>query len=163
MNPGLFVTLAFILNCGYVQAKSDGSTVESKVISLGSFELAIPDGWQYETTTQPNKQVVSQIFHPDKDGIFQISSIISLPGKPTQNRMRLLTNVDSSIDLPWQKWGKLSGYQYEYTEAGKFYRQWWLTHHNKIMFVVYSSKVKDESVRNVIDEMVKSLHFEVTD
>ena len=71
--------------------------------------------------------------------------------------MRLLTNLDSSVDLTWQIWGELSGYQYDYTEAGKFYRQWWLTHHNKIIFVVYSSKVKDESLRNVIDEMVRSL------
>lgn len=157
MKPILFVTLALVLNCGYVQAESNGSPVKSKVMSLGSFEIAIPDSWQYETVTQPNKQVVTQIFHPDKDGVLQIGSIISLPEKPSQNRMRLLTNVDSSIDLTWQIWGKLSGYQYEYTEAGKFYRQWWLTHHNKIIFAVYSSKVSDESLRNVIDDMVNSL------
>jgi hypothetical protein len=157
MNPILFVTLALVSNCGYVLAESNGSPVKSKVMSLGSFEIAIPDSWQYETVTQPNKQVVTQIFHPDKDGVLQIGSIISLPEKPSQNRMRLLTNVDSSIDLTWQKWGKLSGYQYEYTEAGKFYRQWWLTQHNKIIFAVYSSKVSDESLRNVIDDMANSL------
>ena len=114
-------------------------------------------GWQHKKATQPNMQVVTRIFHPDKDGVVQIGSTISLPGTPTQSRMRLLTNIDSSVDLTWQKWGKLSGYQYDYTEAGKFYRQWWLTHHNKILFVVYSSKEKDESLRGVIDEMVKSL------
>jgi len=92
---------------------------ESKAIALGSFEIAIPEGWQYETKTQPNMQVVTQIFHPDKEGVLQIGSIISLPGIPTQNRMRLLTNLDSSVDLTWQKWGELSGYQYDYTEAGK--------------------------------------------
>ena len=161
MKPILFVALALVLNCGYVHAESNGSTLESKVMSLGSFEIAIPDGWQYETATQPNKQVVTQIFRPDKDGVLQIGSIISLPEKPSQNRMRLLTNVDSSIDLTWQKWGDLTGYQYDYAEGGKFFRQWWLTHHNKIIFVVFSSKVKDESVRNVIDEMVKSLTISV--
>ena len=155
MKTILFIALALILKCGYVQAESNGR--ESKAIFLGSFEIAIPEGWQYETKTQPNKQVVTQIFHPDKDGVLQIGSIMHLPGKPTQNMIRRLTNLDSSLDLTWQKWGELSGYQYDYTEAGKFYRQWWLTHHNKIMFVVYSSKVKDESLRNVIDEMVKSL------
>ena len=74
MKPILFVTLALVLNCGYVHAESNGSTLESKVMSLGSIEIAIPDGWQYETATQPNKQVVTQIFHPDKDGVLQIGS-----------------------------------------------------------------------------------------
>jgi hypothetical protein len=157
MKPILLVTLAWILNCGYVQAEFHGSTLESKVIALGSFEIAIPAGWLYKTVTKINMQVVTQIFHPDKDGVFEVGSIISLPGKPAQDRMRLLTNVDSSIDLTWQKWGELRGYQYEYAEAGKFYRQWWLTNQNMIMAVVYSSKVKDDSVRNVIDDMVNSL------
>ena len=157
MKAILSVALALILNCGYIQADSNDSDAASENISFGSFELAIPQGWQYEKVTQANKQVVTQIFHPDKAGVFQIGSIVSLPGTPTQSRMRLLTNVDSSVDMTWQKWGKLSGYQYEYTEAGKFYRQWWLTHHNTVLFVVYSSKVKDESLRSVIDEMVKSL------
>ena len=156
MKPILFIALALILQSNYVQADPNYFGA-ANAISLGSFEIAMPEGWQYETVTQPNKQVVTQIFHPDKDGVLQIGSIISLPGKPAQNRMRLLTNLDSSVDLTWQKWGELSGYQYDYAEAGKFYRQWWLTHHNKVMFVVYSSKVKDESLRNVIDEMVKSL------
>ncbi len=159
MKPILFIALALILPNEYIQADPSyfGSTGESYAISLGSFEIAMPQGWQHETVTQPNKQVVTQIFHPDKDGVLQIGSIMHLPRKPTQNRIRLMTNVDSSVDLTWQKWGELSGYQYDYTEAGKFYRQWWPTHHNKIMFLVYSSKVKDESLRNVIDEMVKSL------
>jgi hypothetical protein len=161
MKAFLFVALALILNCGYIQAGSNDSAAESENISLGTFEIAIPEGWQHEKVAQANKQVVTQIFHPDKDGVFQIGSIISLPGTPTKSRMRLLTNLDSSVNMTWQKWGKLSGYQYEYTEAGKFYRQWWLTHNNKILLVVYSSKVNDESLRSVIDEMVKSLAISV--
>jgi hypothetical protein len=161
MKAFLFFALALILNCGYIQAGPNDSAAESENISLGAFEIAIPEGWQYEKVAQANKQVVTQIFHPDKDGVFQIGSIISLPGTPAKSRMRLLTNVDSSVNMTWQKWGKLSGYQYEYTEAGKFYRQWWLTDNNQILFVVYSSKVNDESLRSVIDEMVKSLAITV--
>ena len=153
----LIVTLALILDCGYVLAESGESTGESETISLGSFEIAMPEGWKHETTTQPNGQVITRIFHPDKDGVVQIGSIINLPEAPTQSRMRLLTNVDSSVQLIWQKWSNLSGYQYEYPESGKFYRQWWLTHHNKVLFVVYSSKTNDKSSRSTIDEMVKSL------
>ena len=153
----LIATLALILDCEYVLAESGESTAESKTISLGSFEMAIPKDWKYETTTQPNEQIITRIFHPDKDSVFQISSIINLPEAPTQSRMRLLTNVDSSVQLIWQKWGNLSGYQYEYPESGKFYRQWWLTHHNKVLFVVYSSKTNDKSLHSAIDEMVKSL------
>jgi hypothetical protein len=157
MKAVLFVALVLILKCEYIHADSNDSIAESENVSLGSFKLAIPVGWQYEKVTQPNKQVVTRIFHPDKDGVVQIDSIVNLPGKPTQSRMRLLTNVDSSVDMTWKKWGELSGYQYDYTEAGRFYRQWWLTLHNKVLFVVYSSTVKDDPLRSVIDEMVKSL------
>jgi hypothetical protein len=157
MKAVLFVALVLILKCEYIHADSNDSIAESENVSLGSFKLAIPVGWQYEKVTQPNKQVVTRIFHPDKDGVVQIGSIVNLPGKPTQSRMRLLTNVDSSVDMTWKKWGELSGYQYDYTEAGRFYRQWWLTLHNKVLFVVYSSTVKDDPLRSVIDEMVKSL------
>jgi hypothetical protein len=157
----LIVTLALILDCGYILAESGESTAESETISLGSFEIAMPEGWKYETTTQPNEQVITRIFHPDKDSVFQISSINNLPEAPTQSRMRLLTNVDSSVELNWHKWGNFSGYQYEYTESGKYYRQWWLTHHNKILFVVYSSKTNDKSSRSAIDEMVKSLAIKI--
>jgi hypothetical protein len=129
----------------------------NELLSLGLFTIALPDGWHHTTETQPNKQVVTQIFHPDKEGVLQISSTMHAPRKPTQNIIRIMTNVDSSVDLTWQKWGGLSGYHYDYTEAGTFYRQWWLTHRNKILFVVYSSKVKNESMRHVIDEMVSSL------
>jgi hypothetical protein len=157
MKPILFLTLALILNCGHILAESVDSTGESKTISLRSFEMEIPEGWKYETATLPNEQVVTQIFHPDKEGVFQIGLIISLPKAPTQSRMRLLTNVDSSVVLNWQKWGNFSGYHYEHAEQGKFYRQWWLTHHNRVLSVVYSSKTNDESLHSVVDEMVKSL------
>ena len=119
--------------------------------------MEIPEGWSYETAILPNEQVVTRIFHPDKEGTFQIGLIISLPKTPTQSRMRLLTNLDSSVVLNWQKWGNSSGYHYEHAEQGKFYRQWWLTNHNRILAVVYSSMTNDESLRGVVDEMVKSL------
>ena len=114
MKPILFIALALILQSDYIQADPNyfGTAGGSYAISLGSFEIAMPEGWRYETVTQPNKQVVTQISHPDKDGVLQIASILHLPRKPTQNRIRLLTNIDSSVDLTWQKWGELSGYQY---------------------------------------------------
>jgi len=157
MKPKLFVALTLILLSDYAQSESLGSTGETKAIALGLFEISIPEGWQYETRTQPNMQVVTRIFHLDRDGALEVSSILNLPIKPTQDRIRLMTNLDSSVNLTWQKWGRLNGYQHDYTEAGKFYRQWWLTHQNKMMFIVYSSEVKDEASRIVIDEMVKSL------
>jgi hypothetical protein len=161
MKPILFIALALMLPSDYVQAASNGFSGESKTISFGSFSIVIPEGWQYETETQLNKQVVTRIFHPERDGILQIGSVMHLPGKPSRDRVRLLTNLDSSVDLSWQKWGDLNGYQYDYTETGEFYRQWWLTHYDKIMFVVYRSSVRNDSLRNVIDEMVRSLTISV--
>lgn len=84
---------------------------------------------------------------------------MQIPGKPSQNQIRNMTNVDLSVDLSWQQWGDLSGYQYDYSRAGKFYRQWWLTQQNNILLVVFSSDMKNEQLRSLVDDMVSSLVF----
>jgi hypothetical protein len=75
-----------------------------------------------------------------------------------ENRLRNLTNVDRSTPLVMQDWGNFSGYQYDYSEGGSFYRQWWLVKQRTMMFVVYESSVQIEDTdSDEIDRIVRSL------
>ena len=71
----------------------------------------------------------------------------------TDEILRNMTNVDSSTLLTWQKWGDNSGYQYDYSEGGSFYRQWWLTSEKTIIFIVYDSDTESSVIE--IDEINK--------
>lgn len=138
------------------------SQVESELSFHSKFTIDLPQGWQRSTERQSNGQDVVNISHPEQDGILQIISM-QIPGKPSQNQIRNMTNVDLSIDLSWQQWGELSGYQYDYSSEGKFYRQWWLTQQNNILLVVFSSEMKNEQPHTLLDDMVSSVVFTATD
>ncbi|HIG39576.1 MAG: hypothetical protein ABGY96_21565 [bacterium] len=164
-----FFHVVLILYAGCVSAKGirqidaavpgdSSSQVKSELSFHGEFTVDLPQGWQRSTERQLNGQEVVNISHPEQDGILQIISM-QIPGKPSQNQIRNMTNVDLSVDLSWQQWGDLSGYQYDYSRAGKFYRQWWLTQQNNILLVVFSSDMKNEQLRSLVDDMVSSLVF----
>jgi hypothetical protein len=59
-----------------------------------------------------------------------------------------MTNVDSSIPLAWQNWGDYSGYQYDYSEGGSFYKQWWLVNERTLIFIVYDSNTEITDIEN---------------
>ena len=82
---------------------------------------------------------------------------LTAPQALTRETLRNVTNVDSSIVLNWQTWGDFSGYQYAYAENGTFYRQWWLTNQEELLFLVYSTDSEDDSEREVISGIVDSL------
>ena len=157
MKPVLFVALALVLQSEYLHAgpvKSDAKG-ESIAILLGSFEIAIPPGWQHSTSNW-GQGVTTSIHRPGGTGTLRVRS---LSGSRNVNRetLRNITNVDSSISLDWQSWGDLSGYQTDYTENGKFYKQWWLTNQETLLILVYSGESKDDSEIVAIKQMVASL------
>ena len=98
------------------------------------------------------------VSHPDRQGVLKLSSL-KIPAPTTMERLRNLTNVDSSVDLDWESWGDYSGYQYDYSERGKSFRQWWLMKEEEILFVVYKSGIRDDPKNEVIDTIVGSLNL----
>ncbi len=69
-----------------------------------------------------------------------------------------MTNVDWSEQLDWESWGDFSGYRYNYSEDGLFYRQWWLTDVKTIVFFVYSAGTEPEQAeKNEINKIVRSI------
>ena len=69
-----------------------------------------------------------------------------------------MTNVDLSATLDWQKWGDNSGFQYDYSERGSFYKQWWLANDRTLIFIVYESNAGSSELEiEEIDRIVTSI------
>ena len=109
------------------------------------FGIEVADGW-----VQEEEGELSSFYHPNGNGVLKIQSI-SASNVVDKERLRNLTNVDRSTPLTWQDWGGFSGYQYDYSERGSFFRQWWLVDQRTIIFVVYESSVEIEGAD--IDEV----------
>jgi len=154
----LILNVAFILVSQnlYAQATPDdfGSTGDS-VISLGSYNIEIPEGWLHREETKSDQRVITTIYFPDGVGTLKLMSLTAHK-MVTREILRNMTNVDSSITLNWERWGDFKGYQYDYTDGGKFYGQWWLTNQETILIFVYSSDSQVNSERDVINKIVAS-------
>ena len=59
--------------------------------------------------------------------------------------------------LNWQMWGDFRGYQHDYVEDSTFYRLWWLTNQEELLFLAYRSDRQDDSRREAIDGIVNSI------
>ncbi|MCH7537854.1 MAG: hypothetical protein IID57_08375 [Proteobacteria bacterium] len=117
-----------------------------------SFGIEVEDGWVKKEVDE-----LTSFYHPNGDGVLKIQSY-SAPGVVDKERLRNLTNLDWSTPLAWQDWGGFSGYQYDYSERGSFFRQWWLVNQLTIIFVVYESSVElQETDIDEIDRIVNSM------
>ena len=132
------------------------AVTEARRISLGSFEIAIPSGWRHRREAESDQGMMTSVDHPNGSGTLKFKSLTA-PRVVPRETLRNMTNVDSSIALDWRRWGDFSGYQYAYIEDGTFYRQWWLTRQEELLFVVYSGESQDDSETEVINEIVASL------
>jgi len=127
-------------------------TVWAPAQGAPAFGIEVEDGW-----VQEEMEETTIFYHPNGDGVLKIQSI-NVPADVGKERLRLLTNVEWSTPLAWQDWGDFSGYQYEYSEHGSFFRQWWLANQQTIIFVVYESSVElQETDIDEIDRIVNSM------
>ncbi len=127
-------------------------TVWAPAQGAPAFGIEVEDGW-----VQEEMEEMTIFYHPNGDGVLTIQSI-SAPRVVDKEVMRNLTNVNWSTPLAWQDWGGFSGYQYDYSERGSFFRQWWLANQRTIIFVVYESSVElQETDIDEIDRIVNSM------
>ncbi len=128
----------------------------AETLSFPSFRIEVEDGWVHNLERGPQAHndlgELINIYHPNGNGILKIQPY-SAPDFVSQEILRNMTNVDSSTLLTWQNWGDYSGYQYDYSEGGSFYRQWWLSYERTIIFVVYDSNTESKVIE--IDEINK--------
>ncbi len=126
-------------------------------LSQPYFRIEVDDGWVHSTnkTTQAQDDLIS-MHHPNRPGVLKIQSLRAPTVSP--ERLRLLTNVDSSEQLDWESWGDFSGYRRSYFEKGSFHRQWWLTDGKTVVIFVQSSGIDSNQAEiNEIDAIVRSI------
>ncbi len=135
-----------------------GMTTSSnaETLSFPSFRIEVEAGWVHslERGPQAHHEVgeLISIYHPNGNGILKMQSY-SAPDFVSKEILRNMTNVEWSTPLIWQNWGDCSGYQYDYSERGSFYRQWWLANERTIIFIVYDSNTESKDIE--IDEINK--------
>ena len=128
----------------------------AETLSFPSFRIEVADDWVHSLESAPQAQnelgELINIYHPNGNGILKIQSY-SAPDFVSQEALRNMTNVDTSTTLNWQNWGDYSGFQYDYSERGSFYRQWWIANERAIIFIVYDSITESKDIE--IDEINK--------
>ena len=138
------------------------STISNaETLSLTSIQIEVEDGWVHNLERGPQAHnelgELINIYHPNGNGVLRIQPY-SAPDFISQEILRKMTNVDSSTTLNWQDWGDNSGYQYDYSEGGSFYRQWWLAHNRTIIFIVYNSNTESTDIEiGEINKIVNSI------
>ena len=130
-------------------------------LTFSDFQIKVQDGWVHgiESGPQSHSELGERIniYHPDRNATLIIQPY-STPDFVGKKILRNMTNVDSSTLLTWQNWGDYSGYQYDYSERGSFFRQWWLASETTIMFIVYESDTESRDAEiDEIDKIVNSL------
>jgi hypothetical protein len=133
----------------------------AETLSFPSFQIEVEDGWVHipERRPQSHHEVgeLINIYHPSGNGILKIQSY-NAPDFVSKEILRNMTNVDSSTPLTWKKWGGYSGYQYDYSEGGSFFRQWWLASERTILFIVFESNTESRDIKiDEINEIVNSI------
>ncbi len=133
----------------------------SETLTFSSFRIEVEDAWvnSLEKTPQAHNEMseLISIYHPNGNGILKMQTV-SAADFVTRETLRNMTNVERSTPLTWQDWGDYSGYQYDYSEAGSSYRQWWLVNQRTIIFVVYENSVEPTDIEIYeIDKIVNSM------
>jgi hypothetical protein len=140
-----------------ISATTTGLSAET--LSFPSFQMEIPDGWEHTIENEPaddGRSVIS-LRHPNGVGTLKLQSYDALAVVGEDN-LRNLTNLELSIPLAWQSWGDYSGYQYSYVESDSYFRQWWLTNDQAIIFVVYQCDPESKDIETEdIDKIVRSI------
>jgi hypothetical protein len=135
------------------------ANLNAETLSFPSFQIEIQDSWERSIETRPgdNWGSVISLNHPNGVGSLKILPF-DAPAVVSEDILRNLTNLNSSIPLTWQDWGDYSGYQYDYLERGSFYRQWWLTNKRTIIFITYQCDPESKDIETEeIDNIVRSI------
>jgi hypothetical protein len=133
--------------------------LNAETLSFPSFGIEIPNGWEHSISNGPgnDQSSVISLHHPNGVGSLKMLSYDATV-VVSKDRLRNMTNVDSSTPLTWQNWGDYSGYQYDYLERGSFYRQWWLVSERTLIFITYQCDPDSKDIDiEEIDKIVGSI------
>jgi len=136
------------------------ANLNAETLSFPSFQIEIQDDWERSIDNRPVDDLLSMISlrRPNGVGVLKIG-FYDTRAVVSEDALRNLTNLDFSIPLTWQSWGDYSGYQYDYSESGSFFRPWWLTNEGTIIVVTYqcdpeSKDIETEEIDNIVRSIV---------
>jgi ABC-type Fe2+-enterobactin transport system substrate-binding protein len=135
------------------------TSLNAETLSFPSFGIEIPNGWEHSIENGPgyDQRSVISLRHPNGVGSLKMLSY-DAPVVVSKDRLRNMTNVDSSTSLTWKNWGDYSGYQYDYLERGTFYRQWWLVSERTLVLITYQCDPESKDIEaEEIDKIVGSI------
>ena len=138
-----------------------GMTTSSnaETLSFPSFRIEIEDGWVHSVENGPggDSRSIITLRHPNGAGVLKMWPY-DAPAVVSEDILRNMTNLETSIPLTWQNWGDYSGYQYDYLERRSFYRQWWLANERTIIFITYQCDPESKDIETEeIDKIVRSI------
>ena len=109
---------------------------DGEYLNFGVARIKLPGAWQVdlEESHHYGQGRIVSVRSPDGTNLLQIQSLVA-PESVKQDVLRNMTNVDSSVSLPFERWGDYSGFQYNYTENGQFFRQWWIANDQTILLI----------------------------
>jgi len=140
------------------------SSGSADIHTFSRFSIEIANGWTHRIDGgQPAAEEFGQLIKIFRvDGVGELG-VLSFQAPVVVNELALrnLTNVDSSVQLVWDEWGDFSGYQYNYSENGSFFRHWWLANEQTVLFLIYESEIEAPQFDiQALEEMVASLIFQ---
>ncbi len=135
------------------------ANLNAETLSFPSFQIEMQDSWERSIENRPVDDLLSMISlrRPNGVGVLKIGFYDAL-AVVSEDALRRLTNLESSISLTWQNWGDYSGFQYDYLERGSFYRQWWLASGGTVILITYqcdpeSKDIETEEVDNIVQSI----------
>ena len=152
-NKGSLKIILAITACMMANSSMSGTAFFS------TFEIDIPDQWTRSVDVGSRESWGStlNLHPPGTEDVLKVMSFTP-PGEVTESRLRNLTNVPYSVPLMWDSWGDLAGFQYDYSEDGHSYRQWWLKSERIVVIVSYQYDSETDGIDStVIDAMVRSI------
>jgi len=137
--------------------------IQAETIDFPVFTIELAGDWSYQiqasdSASAPGARRAGNIITlSPSSGIGKIQMLsFDASFKVEKTALRNLTNVNLAIQLEWNAWGNAEGYEYSYVENGMFFKQWWLTINNTVLFVTYSSSSESDELE-AVNSMVDSI------
>ncbi len=135
------------------------TSLNAETLSFPSFQIEVEEDWEHIAEPRPTGDwgSIISLYKTSGEGVLNIVSYAA-PDIVSRDTLRNMTNLELSIPLTWQGWGDYSGYQYDYTESGAFYRQWWLINERTIIFITYKCDPESKDIEFAeVGEIVNSI------
>ena len=124
------------------------------------YTVEYPDDWRVERIDRETSRIALypsdtftrlQIAARNLDDILMVS----------QEWLREYTRLDPAIELEYENWGELGGFNYQYEVRLQQRRTWWLTDGRQVLMATFSTSMDDslDSFQADIERIIRSINL----